>query len=273
MLGIHLLLVANLIVGSPRDTVTRASIAREIGSLIRIDSLAGPDGRPASVVAFAIDSVPRHLLLASFLREHGRIVGYLASHTKGAGARLVGTRDNPLAVRDLVVAALGDSREFNDRLYSMLAAYWRPSGRTIEGYAPAKRASLPPGTLRRVGARFFYPDRFSATGDTLFTHVCAGINGIGDLPEPVDPLVEAFVFVAVDSAFMAPHSRLMQAYELAARLAKTSSVSVDHTKRVFRAQGAMWAQMEQSPAMSAAIATAYRKYGPIMPFSIDYAAP
>ena len=273
MLGMHLVLVASLAAVSSSDTVTRASIAREISSLIRIDSLTGPDGRPARVVAFAIDSIPRHLLIASFLREHGRIVGYLASHTQGAGARLIGERDNPIAVRDSVARALNDSKEFNDRLYYMLAAYWRRSGRTIDGYAPVERASLPSATLTRVGARFFYPDRFSATGDTMFTRVCSGVNGIGDLPEPVDPLVEAFVFVAVNSAFMAPHSRLMQAYELAAQRAKTSSVSVDPAKRLLRAQGAMWAQMEQSPAMSAAIATAYRKYGPVMPFRIESAVP
>ena len=104
---------------------------------------------------------------------------------------------------------------------------------------------------------------------SLFTHVCALISGIRDLPDPVDPLVEALAFVAVNSAFMAPHSRLMQAYELAARRAKTASVSVAPAKRLLRAQGAMWAQMEQSPAMSTSIATAYRKYGRVMPFRID----
>jgi hypothetical protein len=273
MFGMHLLLVASLIAGSPRETVTRASIAREISSFVRIHTVDGPDGRPARLVAFAVDSVPSRLLLASFLKRHGRIVGYLAAHTQGASARLVSEQDNPLAVRDSVIAALRDSREFNDRLYYMLAAYWRPSGRAIEGYVPIKRASLPPATLRRVGARFFYPDRFSESGDTMFTHVCAGINGIGDLPELVDPLVEAFVFVAVNSAFFAPKSRLMQSYERAAIGAKTASVSVDPAKRLLRAQGAMWAQMEQSPAMSAAMRTAFRKYGPVMPFRIDSAVP
>lgn len=273
MLSATLLLVAGLAVDAPRDTVSRAAIAREVASLVVIDTMTGPDERPARVVGIDIETLRGTPLLAPFLRAHGRIVGYLASHTPGAHARLVGEHDDPRAVRDSVITALRDNKEFNDRFHTMLAAYWRPSGRTIEGFVPSRHSSLAPATLQRVGARFFYPDRVSATGDTLFTHVCAGVNGLSELPERPDPLVEAFVFVAVNSAFMAPRSSLMKAYEVAATRMKNASASTDPAKRILRAQGAMWAQMEQSPAMADAIRTAYRRHGRVMPFRLVSTAP
>lgn len=268
MFASNLLLVVSLL-SSHGDTVARQLIERELAALVRIDTIEGPIGRER-VVGFAVDQPNAGTLLGPFLRTHGRLVWYLAVHTPGAEARLVRMADDPLLTRDSIISVLRTNTEFNDRFLRMLASYWRASGRTIAGYASAAtKTRIPALSLRRVGARFFYPDRMSATGDTMYTHICAGINGISDLPEKVDPLVEAFVFVAVNSALLAtPHSRLMQAFDTAFARAKATSVSTDPAKRILRAQGAMWAQMEQSPAMTVAISNAYDKHGSVMPFRL-----
>jgi hypothetical protein len=269
------LLLAASILASRSDTVSRQAIDREIRGLVRIHRVVGPDGHDSvGVVAFTTDSVPSGSLLAPFLRAHGRIVWYLATHTRGGEARLLGEHDDPGAVRDSVVSALAESVGFNDRLFGMLSKYWRPSGRVIEGYVPTTGTLGVSATLlNRVGARFFYPDRMSATGDTLFTHICAGINGIGDLPEPVDPLVEAFAFVAVNSVVFKPNAPLMHAFDLASKRAKATSASKDPATRVLRAQGALWSQLEQSPAMASAMASAYAKQERALPFHISSTAP
>lgn len=274
------MLVANLmlsisLIANPSDTVGRQAIEREISDLVRIDTIPGPDGRTARVVGFAVDQPRAGSLLAPFLRAHGRLVWYLAVHTPGAEARLVRDGDDPNAVRDSVVRTLRSSAAFNDRLLQMISAHWRPSGRRIAGYAfVPTTATIAPASLSRIGARFFYPDRVSATGDTLFTHICAGINGIGDLPDPVDPLVEAFVFVAVNTAIVSPsRTPLMQAFEAAAARAKKTSVSKDAATRISRAQGALWSQLEQSPAMRSALRSAYATHGAVLPFRLASAAP
>ena len=273
MIAVGLLLATNLIVAPKSDTVPRAAIAAEIASLVRIDTITGPDGRAATIVGFNTDSLRGRALLAPFLKANGRFVSYIASHTPGAGARLVTEGSDPQVVRDSVVTALRESQAFNERLYYMLASYWRPTGRRIEGYTVPSRTVVSSTTLQRVGARFFYPDRVSSTGDTLFTHICAGINGISELPEPVDPMVEAFVFVAVNRAmFETQNSPMMRAFETASKRAKAATVSNDPAKRVVRAQGAMWAYMENSPTMASALTRTYQRYGALMPFQMRTSA-
>ena len=269
------LLLAISAIATHGDTVTPQAIEHEIRSLVRIDTVVGPNGRDSvRVVGFNVEGVRAGSLLAPFLHAHGRIVWYLATHTHGAEARLVGERDDPIVVRDSVVNALRTNPIFNDRLLQMLSKYWRPLGREVEGYVPpavSPRVSVT--QLNRVGARFFYPDRISATGDTLFTHICAGINGIGDLPDPVDPLVEAFVFAAVNSVIFQPHSPLMHAFDVASKRAKVTSASKDPATRVLRAQGALWSQLEQSPALADALKTAYAKEEDALPFRVASPVP
>jgi hypothetical protein len=263
-----LLLAASLLTARG-DTVPRDAIDREIAAMVRIDTVAGPSG-PTRTVGFDVETGHTGVLLGPFLRRHGRIVSYLADHTPGAEFRLVSATDDPLAVRDSIVTALRTNTEFTDRLLQVLTRFWTPSGRTVARLGALPHAThVPAETLNRIGARFFYPDRMSATGDTMFTHICAGINGISDLPERVDPLVEAFVFVAVNSAlFGRSTTPLMRAFEHAFARAKATSFSKDPATRILRAQGAMWAQMERSPAMTAAIAAAYRRHGAILPFQL-----
>jgi len=254
MLVAHLLLAASLVV-SPSDTVQRRSIEKEIADFVRVDTVQGPDGGPARVVGFAYDRPRENSLLTPFLRLHGRLVWYLAVHTPRAEARLLRKEDDQTAVRDSIVTALHADTTFNSRILQMLAQYWRPSGRPIGGYASVPTSMrMPSGSLSRIGARFFYPDRMSATGDTLFTHICASINGISDLPTRVNPLVEAFVFVRVSSAmFGRPNSPLMQAFDAARARSKATSVSKVPATRLLRAQGALWVQLEQSPAVASAL--------------------
>lgn len=268
-----LLLAINLH-ATPADTVPRERIEREIAALVRIDTVPGPEGT-IRVVGFEVDSSRAQSLLGPFLREHGRLVWYLAVHTPGAGARMVGAADDPLLMRDSIVTALRADTTFNNRLLAMLRQFWRASGRGITGREAAPlRPAVRADELRRIGARFFYPDRMSATGDTMFTHICAGINGISELPAPVDPLVEAFVFVAVNSAlFGRSETPLMRAFDVAFKRAKATSVSKEPSTRILRAQGALWAQMERSPALSAAIASAYAKHGAVLPFRVISAVP
>ncbi|MHB1311707.1 MAG: hypothetical protein ACYC3L_06785 [Gemmatimonadaceae bacterium] len=257
------------------DTVTRGAIEREVGDLVRIRTFPGPNGHDSvRVVVFSVDSARPGSLLAPFLRAHGRIVWYLASHTRGAEAQPLGDGQDPIAARDSVASTLRTSPVFNDRLLQMLSEYWSHTGRVIDGYAPiAEVPSLSVTALSRIGARFFYPDRISATGDTLFTHICSGINGLGDLAEPVDPLTEAFVFVAVTSSFQQPHSPLMQAFDVAVKRAKGTSASKDPAKRVLRAQGALWSQLEQSPELARAFTTAYAEQEAALPFRLSPAVP
>ena len=255
---------------TPADTVSRAAIARAVAALVRIDTVPGPNGRDSVRVAgFSVDRIDSGSVLAPFLRQHGGLVWYLATHTAGAGARIVEAPSDSRAVRDSIVRALRDSGRFNDALLRMLAAYWTPTGRVVAGRAgETDPAPVPEPELRQVAARFFYPDGASATGDTLFTHVCAGTNGLGDLPRPVDPVVEAFAFDAVRSEFFRPGSPLMQAFQAAFARAKAVSVSRDAATRVRRAQGALWLQLEQDPALAAALRVAYARHQQVLPFRL-----
>lgn len=265
------LLITSTAIGLLRpDTVARDRVHREIGALVRVDTVPGPPGEgTVRVVGFNIDTRQRMPLLAGFMRAHGPLVWYLATHTPGAEARMVTGRDSPLAVRDSVISALQTNQIFNDRVFAMLSEYWRTRGRVIEGMAPAvKRERVGLTRLSAVGARFFYPDRFSSRGDTMFTHICAGLNGIGDLPDPVDPLMEAFVFAAVNGSLREPESPLMRAFELASKRAKVTSASKDASTRVRRAQGALWSQLEQDPALRSALAKAYSAHRVVLPFQL-----
>ena len=267
MLAVSLVLVAAVF--SHADTVSRQNIQQELGALVRVDTTIGPNGRDSvRVVAFAIDRVPRLSLLGPFLRAHGRLVSYLAAHTRGAEARILNDRDDAVAVRDSVVNVLRTNAAFTERVHGMLAQYWRGRGPVIAAFATPSPSRISAAQLRRIGARFFYPDRISATGDTLFTHICAGINGISDLPEPVDPLIEAFVFVAVNSAIVLPKSHLMNAFELAGKRAKVTSASRDPNTRILRAQGALWSELERSEALGRAIEVAYAQQRAVLPFRI-----
>ncbi len=265
------ILVAGAVVGLFRpDTITRVAIERELSTLVRVDTVPGPPGEGmVRVVGFNVDAKTTLPLLADFLREHGRLVWYLATHTPGAEARMLGDRDNPLIVRDSVIAALHANQIFNDRFLAMLAQYWRPRGLVISGYSPpTSRASVSVARLAQLGARFFYPDRFSVRGDTMFTHICAGRNGISELSDEVDPLLEAFVFAGVSGSVFEPRSPLMRAFDLASKRAKVTSMSKDTATRVRRAQGAMWVQLEQSPALKRALTRAYSTHRAVLPFRL-----
>jgi hypothetical protein len=271
---LNVVLLALSIAAPTRDTVSPQAIEAEISALVRISPVVvGPNGRDsARFVGFAIDSVPSGSLLGSFLHADGKLVWYLAVHTPGAEARLVSTRDNPRAVRDSIVSALQTNAVFKGHLFLMLSKYWHQDGRVIAGYVPpAQLPSVSATQLSRIGARFFYPDRMSATGDTLYSHICAGVNGLGDLPEPVDPLVEAFVFVAVNDVVFEPKSPLMDAFDVASKRAKATSVSKDPATRVLRAQGALWSQLEESPALARALTTAYARHERSLPFRMTLA--
>jgi hypothetical protein len=265
------MLVAGAAFGFVRaDTITRVAIERELGTLVRVDTVPGPPGEGmVRVVGFNTDSGKTLPLLAGFLREHGKLVWYLATHTPGAQARMVTAADDPLAVRDSLITALHSSRVFNDRLFGMLAKYWKPRGRVIGGISQTTtHASVSTVRLAQIGARFFYPDRFSAQGDTMFTHICAGINGLSDLPDDVDPLLEAFVFAAVNESVFEPRSPLMRAFELTSKRVKVSSASKDTATRVRRAQGAMWIELEQSPALMRALTDAFVAHRAVLPFRL-----
>lgn len=264
-----LLAVSALTVFTP-DTVTREAVQRELASLVRVDTVPGPPGEgTVRVVGFNRESRGPLPLLGGFLQEHGGLVWYLATHTPGAGARMITERDDPSAVRDSVVSALRTNERFNARVLAMLAEYWRGRGRAIEGAAPtSRRDSVTLARISTIGARFFFPDRFSSRGDTMFTHICAGINGIADLPEPVDPLLEAFVYVSVSGSVFRPHAPLMSAFEAASKRAKVASASRDASTRVKRAQGALWAELEESPAMREALTKAYAEHRAVLPFRL-----
>lgn len=270
MIASALLISAITLASVGTDTVSHASILQEIGAMVRVDTVEGPPGEgTVRVVGFNSDSKQPMPLIGSFMRAHGRLVWYLATHTPGAGARILTSRDNPMMVRDSVIAALTTNRTFTDRLFTMLANFRSAHGgvRTEPaGFTPRER--IPVMTLTGIGARFFYPERFSPQGDTMFTHICAGINGIGDLPNPVDPLVEAFVFVAVNGSLFQPHSPLMRAFELSSKRAKLTSASKDTTTRVKRAQGALWTQLEQDPAMRRALTRTYLEHQAVLPFRV-----
>jgi hypothetical protein len=252
------------------DTISRIAIERELSTFVRVDTVSGPPGEGAvRVVGFNTDGHKAGPLLADFLHEHGRLVWYLATHTPGAQARMLTDRDSPLIVRDSVIVALQTNQIFSDRVFTMLAQYWRPRGRFIAGASPrTTRASVSVTSLTRIGARFFYPDRFSARGDTMFTHICAGMNGISDLPDAVDPLVEAFVFAAVSGSVFEPRSPLMRDFERAAKRAKVTSVSKDTATRVRRAQGAMWVKLEESSALRRVLTRAYSTHQTVLPFRL-----
>jgi hypothetical protein len=262
------------IVAASADTVPRSVIERELASLVQLDSIDGPDGL-ARIVSFDQDHVRPTSPLASFMARYGRHVDYLAKKTPGAGPRTLSAGDEPAQVRDSIIRALLSTDTFTRPVLHLLAAHWRGTRRVVaDDAAVGPRHTVSEAQLRRIGARFFFPDGLTSDG-RLLTHVCAGVNGVSALPGKVEPIVEAFAFVAVSSAFASPNGKspLMRAYERAAQRAKAAAASRDSAAYVLRAQGVMWAEMENSPAMAAAISDAYRRFGSAMPFRLTGAGP
>jgi hypothetical protein len=231
----------------------------------------GPPGEDTvRVVGFNSDMKDTSGSLGGFVREHGRLLWYLATHTRGAEARMLPLRADPEPVRDSIRAALIANDAFMERLMTMLARYGASRHRVVLGFPPTAEIPTVSATdLSAIGVRFFYPDRFSADGNTMFTHICAGANGLSDFPAGVDPLIEAFTFVAVSSAVFKPKSALMSDYEAAAKRAKAVSVSKDAATRIQRAQGALWMQLEQSVALKQAILSEYAIRAEILPFRLN----
>lgn len=271
MILIPSLLLSLALAGTPGDTVTVMDIQREYDALVYVVTVPGPNaGAIVRIVAIVPDSVPKSSVLYSFVHAHEQLIWYLASHTPGAESRILDDSSTSSGARAASVNALRQSAVFNERLFTMLARFWKPRGRVIANYSSSLTIKpLSAATLARIGARFFYPDRFSPVGDTMFTHICAGLNGLSDLPEAVDPLVEAFVFLAISNNVFRPNSPLMRDYETAAGHAKLTSASKDPLTRIRRAQGAMWAQLEGSAALKKALATEFKKNADVLPLRVD----
>lgn len=269
LLPLALLVTAVLAPARP-DTIRRDAVERGLARLITSDTVPGPPGEgTVRVVGFDVDVKDAPGILGGFVREHGRLLWYLATHTRGAQARMLPLRADPKPARDSIRAALLGNDAFMQYVMTMLARYGALHHQVVAGSAPAaERAAVSSSDLSALGVRFFYPDRFSEDGKTMFTHICAGANGLSDLPSGVDPLMEAFVFVAVNRAVFEPHSPLMRDYEAAAKRAKVVSASKDVATRIRRAQGALWMQLEQSAALRQAIAREYAITKDILPFRL-----
>jgi hypothetical protein len=264
-------LLATVLTVAQSDTISRHDIVRDVERLVQSDTVPGPPGEgTVRVVGFKVDGAQKVRSLDGFLQQHGRLLWYLATHTPGAEARILPLSADPRPVRDSISAALINNDVFMRRLMTMLSQYGASRHRVVEGVpAMPERPSISAADLSVLGARFFYPDRFSADGQTMFSHICAGANGLGDVPMPVDPAVEAFLFVAVSDAAFAPNSELMADYEIAAKRAKVVSMSKDVTTRIRRAQGALWMQLEQSAALKRAIESGYAMNAAVLPFRIS----
>lgn len=252
------------------DTIRREAIELEVARLVRSDTVPGPPGEcTVQVVGFYTKDAPTLPILGDFMQRHERLLWYLASHTPGAFPRMVPLGEDPRPVRDSIFEALRSNDAFMSGLSRMLAQFWGPRGRVVAGVpAIGARPTIPVSHLSALGARFFYPDRFSERGDTMYTHICAGVNGLADFPGDVDPMLEAFTFAAVNRAVLAPSSAPMSDYDVPAARAKLVSRGKDPSTRIRRAQGAMWMQMEQSAAMRRAIVEAYARSGGVLPFRI-----
>jgi hypothetical protein len=267
------ILMTSVLAPAQSDTVRRETVERDLARLIRSDTVPGPPGEgTVRVVGFNVDTKDTLGSLGGFVRDHGRLLWYLATHTRGAEARMLPLRADPEPVRDSIRAALLGNDAFMQRLMMMLTRYGASHHQIVLGSAPAAEiATVSSSELSALGVRFFYPDRFSDDGTTMFTHICAGANGLSDFPAPVDPLIEAFTFVAVNRAVFKPHSALMSDYEAAAKRAKVVSASKDVATRIRRAQGALWMQLEQSAALKEAIASEYAVSKDILPFRLKTA--
>lgn len=268
---ITIALLAATVLGPVRaDTVRREDVVRELGLLIQSDTVPGPPGEgTVRVVGFNADARQALPLLGEFVRVHGRLLWYMATHTPGAEARMLPLGADPQLARDSIRTALSSNDAFMKRTMQMLAQYWAPRGRVVAGVSTTSpTVSIALSKLSTLGARFFYPDRFSESGDIMFTHICAGVNGLADLPGGIDPVTEAFVFVAISQAAFTQGSALMRDYETAARRAKLVSASKDTSTRIKRAQGALWMQLEQSPALTRAIQKAYALNAVVLPFHL-----
>jgi hypothetical protein len=266
----HVLFLAPLLVNL-QDTVRVEKVQRAFTALVQVVTTPGPQTSDSARFVEITDRVPKGSLLAEFLAAHGPMVWYLASHTPRARPRPLQPSEDADAVRDSMVHVLQADSAFNARVLPMLARYWRIQGRVLEGHGSSTTA-LPAVTLdalRQVAVRFFYPDSVSASGDRLFTYICAGVNGLADLPERPDPVVEAFVFAAVQKAVFQPHSRLMRDFNEAMEFAEVVSRSTDRRMRIHRAQGALWARLASSPEMTRVLRAAYTERRSVLPFRLS----
>jgi len=265
----HLLFLTPLLV-NPQDTIRVADVQRAFAALVQVVTIPGRQTSDSARFVDITDRVPKGSLLAEFLAAHGLMVWYLATHTSGARSRPLQPSEDADAVRDSMVHVLQADSAFNARVLPMLARYWRAQGRVLEGnHSNAiSRPVVSLDALRQVAVRFFYPDSASPTGDRLFTHICAVINGLADLPERPDPVVEAFVFGALQKAVFQPHSRLMRDFNDAMEFAEVVSRSTDRQTRIRRAQGALWARLASSPELTRVLRAAYTERRSVLPFRL-----
>lgn len=253
---------------APPDTVTARRVQAALDSALSV--LVVPQGTDTMRMVVVRSPAPAGSLLEHFVAEHASVVTYLLRYGVGYDETrvLAGTSDSGSAAARLRAALHQDAR-FNRLFLPLALGYLAKRGTPVSPWPmehPKPRVAL--AAAQRLAARFFYPDEVDSAG-VLTGAICTTNNGLQDVEQPRNLMVEAFLFGLIRQRIREPASPILAAYDRAMRAANQLGLSTDPAVRVARAQGLMWGVMAEDPALREAIVSEYARSKEWLPFTIE----
>jgi hypothetical protein len=257
------------------DTVTGADIRAAYSGIVRVEARGLPSGD--TVLLLTTPRPPEDHLLYQFHDSYLGWLAYLVHHARsfqlpgldepdssvvrpghGAAASLTEELSRRLAV---------DS-QFNAVVVPAIAAQLHRSGVPVDpALLNVPRDTVSLDKVMSVAVRFFYPD--TIIDDRIYTHVCVGLNAVGELPSR-NLALEATAFSAImaqlrlgDSTQM--YTDLHSARDLMARLDSPGPDEV----RLLRAQGVTWGAMFRSGGLRQVLLAEVQRMSGLLPFVIS----
>ncbi len=107
----------------------------------------------------------------------------------------------------------------------------------------------------------------SETG-SIRSHICAGINGLGDFEGQRDLTVEAFCFETIFTELRSPKYRILDQYKELLGKIRRLQLSRETEIKITRAQGAAWALLSTNASLREMLLSAYEKKKEVLPFVV-----
>jgi hypothetical protein len=220
------------------------------------------DGR--TFYTMLVKTLPPSDPLAGFVNVHDLFLNYLQVNGAKCGDLLT-DGVSPEEFQAGCLDRMRSSTAIDAALLPALDRYLRGRSGGLEGYQSGPPASITMDELMRVAVRFFYPDTVLPDG-SIQAHVCVGLNGMKDLPEPRRLAVEAFAADVILHDMKSPKHPLQDEFSDALQRVIKLGLSSDPEVRLTRVQGALWGSLAQSRRLRRTLRREYDRSRDWLPF-------
>ena len=211
-----------------------------------------------SYIARGINDSTGGYCYADLVRGRQWFFEYLFVHAKSSSLidKLEAIKDST-KIRSTAIQLFQKDSLFTNTLNEWIA-------RTVAGTKP--KDTLDSEDVLDVAVKFFIIDKVSSEG-AYGSHVCVGINGIGETMKKRNLLLEAFCYgVIIEPIQERGENPLYKEYKAALNDMVQVSFGEDHDARLHRAQGAMYLLMWRSQLLRNMLWEAYEAQKEQLPF-------